>query len=214
MKRTAIIIFLILTSLNSYSADNKVQFHQNLTVKIDKSFSANVLIFETLKDNASNFSYYEAMFGINYTLPFKWLMVGTYVRHAYREDSPGQWSSEVSPNLLIYAFYTIKWKIDFSIFYYMRHEYIFANSWNNYQLRNYFRLMLSSILLKPYIVGEIFYSNERKEFFFTYFQIGVRQKIYKAINLGFYYRAAFSTIPDGWNFRENVFGFEFTFISK
>lgn len=157
----------------------------------------------------SDLYYYENMVGFLYHFPFRWLMGGPMYRHAFSQGAAGEWGFEHAPNIWLIFNYTIDPGLRINFFWLSRHEYRIAETWHNYRMRNFFRIMLPSLKVQPYIACEIFYSKEQEKFYLFHLQPGLQYPIWGPLTLGLYYRLYFPEFRD-WENSDNTLGFEVT----
>jgi len=197
---------MILSNISFANYDNSIRIQQSLNYKINKTFAANMYLFQQIDRNISSFDYLEMGLGIKYQTTLEWLAFQLYYQQSFSMNEEGLWFLEIKPsvnlNLSIY-FYMLK------IYNQIRYEYRMTEDWSNIRIKNYLKISLYDVFLTPYIGWELFYENHYKQFALSRIKLGIIYKVCSSFSLGGYYRIDFSNKDEGWIFTKMLWAIQF-----
>jgi hypothetical protein len=189
-------------------------FSKDLNLRIEQKFSAEIIPWlklkfysvEQLNNNFSQFSYFETGIGMAFTLPVKWLFIDPFYRQAVIKNVNGYWELEPSPNLNIITQFTLHKFSGLFVNNRFRFAYRFKLKWHDFRIRNFLKIGINKILLKPYIGWELFYSNHERLVNQHLIYIGVEEMLYKKISIFSYYRILVNCTKTDSEIKAHQFG--------
>jgi hypothetical protein len=198
-----IILLLVLTGHLNAETDSGMRIHQNFKGKLSDYLSLHYYSFEQFMEDLSRYNYYETGVGAKLKLFSGHFALSTYYRQGYSRSDDNSWSIEKAPQVNIETGLTIKM---IGIFEQARYEYRYKPEWEDYRLKNFLKISLPHIFLRPFVGWEIYYEHYYEEVNLHRFHAGMSENIYDGLMLGAYYRYDLSKADDKWEHIRNVYG--------
>jgi hypothetical protein len=180
-----------------------MRIHQNFYGRVSDHLSLYFYSFEQFTEDISRYTYYETGAGMKIKPFKKRFALSACYRQGYSRSDNDSWSVEKAPQVNIEAGIKIKM---FSIFDQVRYEYRYKTEWEAFRLKNFLKISLPQIPLKPFLGWELYYEDHYNEVNLHRFHAGIIESIYNGLMCGIYYRYDLSKADDKWKHIRNMYG--------